>query len=104
LFFDLIKQKARSVTFYKLTLDNNNTIVQYLFKPVSLIILISLFSRLVSSNIEWEKKLCATVNRMLRGVFLGVHMVLIIKTPFFSNKYAGEYLNIVNVLWKNCFL
>jgi hypothetical protein len=35
---------------------------------------------------------------MLGGVPLGVYIVLIIKALFFGNRYAREYLDIVNIL------
>lgn len=94
------------MAFYQFILDKNSATVQYLFETVRLsaIPISQLSPGVTSSNVEWENKLRATVNRILGGVPLGESRVLIIEAPFVGSQYAGEYMDFVDVAWQKCFL
>jgi hypothetical protein len=97
-----MEPELRSVAFYEFILRNGDTVVQYLFKPASLLIIPTGPSAV--SNAEWEKRLRAAVDGMFVGVPLGEPMVSIIGAPFAGNQYAGEYLDFLQVSWQVCFL
>ena len=92
-----VKPEVRSVVFYEFEI--NDAAVQYLFEPTGQSI-----PGVVSSNVEWENKLRATVHGMLVGVPLGEPVASVIGAPFIGNEYAGGHLDFLHVSWQKCFL
>jgi hypothetical protein len=87
------------VKFYEFILEDKDAVVQYLFEPAGQSV-----ACIASSETEWERKLYATIDKMLSGVPFGKPIVSVTSAPLFANQYGGKYLDIVPVSWQKCFL